>query len=98
MSANCPEHGESCSWYQHGNPDTVGLDLGVGDGIRNGVDFACAHAPMASHLYPLSDGRGDYFGLGFLTGVIRGWCLDHESHDCLGTHRCAVKVAALISS
>lgn len=92
----CPEHGSDCRWYQHSNTDTAGCDLGVGDGIRNGIEFAQAHAPMESHLYPVSNGRGDYFALGFLTGLVRAWCPDHETSNCLGTHRCWVKVQALL--
>ena len=89
----CPEHGAECIWYQH-NADRVGLDLGVGDGYRSGVAFAAVHAPMADWDYPVSNGRGDYYALGFMTGVTQEWCVDHDTHDCLGTTRCRVKVAA----
>jgi hypothetical protein len=92
----CPDHGPDCIWYRH-NPDNVGLDLGVGDGIRNAIDFAHAHAPMASHLLPVSDGRGDYFAIGFLQGVVQAWCPDHDDHDCRGTWRCVVKVRELVN-
>lgn len=90
----CPQHTE-CIWYTH-NPDNVGRDLGVGDGIGSGVAFAHDHRPMSPHDYPVSDGRGDYYALGFMSGAIRGWCPDHEDAQCLGTWRCTIAVAAVI--
>lgn len=84
---NCPQHTD-CTWYRH-NADRVGTDLGVGDGITSGIDFAKCHAPMESHLYPVSNGRGDYYALGFLSGVVKEWCEKHETSDCLATWACA---------
>lgn len=90
---DCPQHGPDCIWYMH-NPDRVGTDLGYSDGWSNAVDFASAHTPMASHLLPVSNGRGDYFALGFLTGIVAAWCADHDTFDCRGGHACSVKVYA----
>lgn len=93
----CTQHGNECRWYQH-NPDRVGTDLGYGDGWSNAQDFAKAHEPMHSHELPVSDGRGDYFALGFLTGLTAAWCPDHDASQCLGRWSCHVKVVSLVSA
>lgn len=88
---NCPQHGPECLHYRH-NADNVGRDLGVGDGMRSGVAFAAEHDPMPTWEYPVSNGRGDYFAIGFFRGVIAEWCPDHPAtgpERCLATWACA---------
>lgn len=84
----CPDHGD-CRWYTH-HPDRVGLDLDYGDGFRNGREFAQCHQPMFSYQYPVSDGRGDYFGLGFISGAVSEWCDEHD--NCLATYKCRKEI------
>lgn len=86
---DCPQHGTDCIWYRH-NPDNVGLDLGYGDGYSNARDFAKEHDPILSADLPVSNGRGDYFALGFFTGATTAWCKEHEG--CLGRWPCWLRV------
>lgn len=105
---SCPTHGDDCTWYRY-SADQVGADLGYGSGWATGVRFAAGHPPMATHLLPLSDGRGDYFALGFLDGIVSRWCPRHPWDEmqaderrpfgarnrCLARHVCRTAVAEL---
>lgn len=94
----CPQHGPDCIWYQH-NSDRVGTDLGYGDGWSNARDFAHAHEPMINNELPVSDMRGDYFALGFFTGVTAAWCPIHTPEEgCLGHWRCHKAVQELVAT
>lgn len=93
----CPQH-HNCIWYAH-HPDNVGADLGYGDGFANAKEFTAAHAPMASEHYPVSNGRGDLFALGFMSGAVAGWCPKHVPADgCFGNHSCKKLVDNLVSA
>lgn len=108
---SCPTHGPGCRWYRL-NPDQVGAELGYGSGWSAGRDFAAEHEPMAGHLLPLSDGRGDYFALGFLDGIVARWCPRHPweqmqadprrpfgaRNRCLARHPCRKAVAELATA
>ena len=76
--------------------DQVGADLGVGEGVRSGWEWAAAHAPCPREYWPISDSRGDDFAVGFSDGVIQEWCPNHSREQCRATWPCVKAVQEII--
>lgn len=74
------------------NPDQVGRDLGYGDGWRSGTEWAGENEPCPDWEWPVSNGRGDDFAIGFFDGVTARWCIVHPWDEMVATgNRCLAR-------